>query len=225
MNENAQPSKLLVGGIGIATLIASLALYKLWTVNPSLFQDRNIWIALRVVMFVITAGTAYKYTLRDRLALQAKERAMRPPHIVSQGEHAVLTGEKVALSALGAVLCTLAYIGIASSVITTILFSVLLFTGGIPAYGALQSIGMFLVVGVSSFVMLRFSRGSFKKSHSIDAGIPLTRTEMNDLPAPDTLVRASQEPLQLQQATLLRPATETPEAHEEQLLRAANEQQ
>lgn len=45
--------------------------------------------------------------------------------------------------------------------------------------------------------------------------------EKVNLPAPDTLVRASEEPVQAQKAMLLRAATETRERHEEQLVRAA----
>ena len=54
----------------------------------------------------------------------------------------------------------------------------------------------------------------------IDPGVPLTRANTADLPAPDSLVRASAEPVQEQQAVLLRAATETAERHEEQLVRA-----
>lgn len=225
MDEYSKPNKLLAWGIGIAALLASLALYKVWTVNPKLFSDHNIWFAIRVLLTLGAVGTWIKVARRDRLALEAKEREGRPPHIVSRGEYAINTSEKVTLSALGAVLCTLAYIGIASTTITALLCTVLFFTGGVEGLDAFRDAGIVLVMGVSSFVMLRFSRGSFTKSHSIDAGIPLTQAEMNDLPVPDTLVRASQEPLQLQQATLLRPAVEIPEAHEEQLLRAASEQE
>lgn len=51
--------------------------------------------------------------------------------------------------------------------------------------------------------------------------VPLTRANTAGLPAPDSLVRASQEPLQAQQKILLRPALETTERQEEELLRAS----
>ncbi len=53
--------------------------------------------------------------------------------------------------------------------------------------------------------------------------VPLTRANAADLPAPASLVRASEEPLQKQQATLLRPAAQYGDAHEEQLLVASIE--
>ena len=225
MNETLQRGRLRTWGMGIVLLVVGCALYKWWALNPKLFWDRNIWLALRMMLFVSAIGGWIKVARRDRKALEAKNRELHPAPLVSRGEYAVRTGEKVTLSALGAVLCTLAYIGIASTVITTLLCTALFFSGGIEGLDALRDAGIILVMGVSSFLMLKFSRGSFNKSHSIDAGIPLTQAEMNDLPPPDTLVRASQEPMQLQQATLLRAATETSEAHEEQLLRAADRQE
>ena len=53
--------------------------------------------------------------------------------------------------------------------------------------------------------------------------IPITRANTADLPAPDSLVRASSEPLQAQDAVLLRAVEERQEKHEEQLLRAITE--
>ena len=53
-----------------------------------------------------------------------------------------------------------------------------------------------------------------------DPGIPLTRANTGGLPAIDSLVRASAEPIQAQETVLLRAATETTERQEEQLLRA-----
>ena len=53
------------------------------------------------------------------------------------------------------------------------------------------------------------------------AGVPLTRANIGHLPAPDSLVRASAEPVQEQQSVLLRAATEGMERHEEQLVRAS----
>jgi hypothetical protein len=61
----------------------------------------------------------------------------------------------------------------------------------------------------------------WKQSQQVDPGIPIHRVNTADLPAPDTLVRASAEPVQEQQTVLLRAATETQERHEEQLVRAS----
>lgn len=49
--------------------------------------------------------------------------------------------------------------------------------------------------------------------------VPLTRITAPYLSAPESLVRASGEPIQEQQTVLLRAATQTQERHEEQLLR------
>ncbi len=54
-----------------------------------------------------------------------------------------------------------------------------------------------------------------------DVGLPLTRANTADLPASDSLVRASQEPVQAQEGVLLRAAAQTQDGHEEQLLRAS----
>jgi hypothetical protein len=61
----------------------------------------------------------------------------------------------------------------------------------------------------------------FVKASQMEPVVPLTRANTAGLPAPESLVRASQEPAQEQQAVLLRAATQTQERHEEQLLRAA----
>jgi hypothetical protein len=51
--------------------------------------------------------------------------------------------------------------------------------------------------------------------------VPLTRANTAELPASNSLVRASAPPVQEPQAVLLRAATETQERHEEQLVRAS----
>ena len=66
---------------------------------------------------------------------------------------------------------------------------------------------------------------SLNQAQRINPGVPLTRANTADLPAPDTLVRASSEPLQAQEAVLLRAAAEGQEKHEEQLVRAVNGQE
>lgn len=54
----------------------------------------------------------------------------------------------------------------------------------------------------------------------INLGVPLTRANTADLPAPDSLVRASTEPEQAQQAVLLRAAAKEQERQAEELVRA-----
>ncbi len=55
---------------------------------------------------------------------------------------------------------------------------------------------------------------------TLDTGVPLTRANVGDLPAPASLVRAAEEPVQAQQAILLRPSPPRHERQEEQLVRA-----
>lgn len=60
----------------------------------------------------------------------------------------------------------------------------------------------------------------FRVAKQVDVGVPLTRVNTADLPAPDSLVRASSQPVQAQEIVLLRASKETQDKHEEQLLRA-----
>ncbi len=65
---------------------------------------------------------------------------------------------------------------------------------------------------------------SLKHARKIHDSIPLTRANTADLPAPDSLVRASSEPLQEQQTVLLRAAVQGQETSSEQLVRAVGGQ-
>lgn len=68
------------------------------------------------------------------------------------------------------------------------------------------------------FFLWKQARKSWKFLDEIQ---PVTHVETVHLPALQSLVRASQEPLQVQETILLRPAIETYAQHDEQLLRAA----
>ena len=52
--------------------------------------------------------------------------------------------------------------------------------------------------------------------------VPFTRANTADLPTAETLVRASAEPLEQQQAILLRPASKSDTTPAEQLVRPAD---
>jgi hypothetical protein len=105
----------------------------------------------------------------------------------------------------------------------------LLITGQILFYFFQQPswIGFFILLGNLSLlggISLFFGYAgqlAIKEAKQTDPGVPLTRANTANLPAPDSLVRASAEPMQEQQAVLLRAATETQERHEEQLVRAS----
>ena len=73
---------------------------------------------------------------------------------------------------------------------------------------------------------LAYVHGTFGYNQIIEAartdpGVPFTRMNTADLPASESLVRASEEPTHEHQTVLLRAAIETTERHEEQLVRAA----
>ena len=76
--------------------------------------------------------------------------------------------------------------------------------------------------GLVSLLCYFLAWRSLHKVSKIETGVPITRANTANLPPPDTLVRASSEPVQEQQAVLLRAATERQEKHEERLVRAVN---
>jgi hypothetical protein len=85
-------------------------------------------------------------------------------------------------------------------------------------------------IGYRVFIALFFVPASifaakqiFRDFQQIDPGVPLTRANTADLPAPDSLVRASEEPMQEQQAVLLRAAAQRHETSPEQLVRPTAE--
>ena len=83
---------------------------------------------------------------------------------------------------------------------------------------------MAVTVGVGMMMIRIVGTKVVQHSDKIDAGVPLTRANTASLPDLDSLVRASSEPEQEQQAVLLRAASEGVERHEEQLVRAVEGQ-
>ena len=73
-----------------------------------------------------------------------------------------------------------------------------LFLVAVMLMATIVGIGWMLIREVGIKVVQRFDK--------IDTGIPLTRANVVHLPVPESLVRASIEPVQAQQATLLRAA-------------------
>lgn len=84
---------------------------------------------------------------------------------------------------------------------------------------------MFLLMGTGSYFFRKWGKNAMTRAATLDTGIPFTRANTADLPAPESLVRASAEPVQEPQAVLLRAAAETREKHEEQLLRGVTERE
>ena len=90
-------------------------------------------------------------------------------------------------------------------------------------YTMLQTLLYFLLLAVSligAVIFWRWGRDTYSQAKQVPSVLPLTRANTADLPALDSLVRASSEPIQEQQSVLLRAATETQERHDEQLVRA-----
>jgi uncharacterized membrane protein len=76
-------------------------------------------------------------------------------------------------------------------------------------------------VCVSMVVFGTISRLIYKKVEQATPGVPLTRANTGGLSAPDSLVRASAEPVQEPQAVLLRAGTGMQATPPEQLVRAS----
>jgi len=60
---------------------------------------------------------------------------------------------------------------------------------------------------------------TFKKAKQMDSVLPRTRANIAHFPAAESLVRASQQPVLSPQSVLLRPAADTQDRNEEQLLK------
>ena len=78
-----------------------------------------------------------------------------------------------------------------------------------------------IAIGRLSLALWRGTNMALTAAGQIDHCVPLTRANASDLPALESLVRPSQEPLQIQQGILLRAAMQTTDKQEEQLLRAS----
>ena len=81
-----------------------------------------------------------------------------------------------------------------------------------------------LATGLLTFVFGMLAKKTTKAVKTIDPGVPLTHAKTADLPAPDSLVRASSKPLQAQKAVLLRAVEQEIDTPPEQLVRAVNGQ-
>ena len=82
-----------------------------------------------------------------------------------------------------------------------------------------------LVCFAAAWEMKKVAEKAMQEALSKLSVVPLTRGNSADLPAPDSLVRASSEPMQAQEAVLLRAALEVQETPPEELVRAVNGQE
>lgn len=152
--------------------------------------------------------------------------------IVSKGAYAAAMGQKAALGAGTLILFLL----------TTLLFLIALiaFFAGVSAWAGDWPVwdGPFGVATVTPVLKMKCwavslvciaagagikwatEAGLKKTAQSIDV-LLLTRANTAALPAPDSLVRASSEPVQAQEAVLLRAAAQGQETPAEELVRAS----
>ncbi len=136
--------------------------------------------------------------------------------IVSEGQYAVAQANRYGCGILGIILFGIAAIGAVSSVWDYWL----VFSHRVPWYPWFY---------VSTFYWcLAFGGGwgaflSVKRVRKIDPGIPVSRISADTLPVEESLVRASEEPVQEQQALLLRGTIDNLETPIDQLLRPTGE--
>lgn len=140
--------------------------------------------------------------------------------IVSKGRYAVNLGSKLALTSFGVIVFL---IGGFCFVCTCGLFGMGLVRFKWSELPLLVFIILFM--GGLSVALLYFGVGAVKEAKETDSGLPLTRSNTADLPGADSLVRASSEPVQVQQTILLRAASEGSQTPSEELVRAVNGQE
>lgn len=131
--------------------------------------------------------------------------------IVSREEYLRAMGKKIVLSTYGV---GIVLIGLLTLIATGWLIS---WASG----GVLDGLLLFLVIilGLGSVLLLLIGKAWLREATQIDAGILLTRTNAVDLPAEETLVRASTQPVEKHRTVLLRAAFHSDTTPEEQLVR------
>jgi hypothetical protein len=140
-----------------------------------------------------------------------------PKRIVSKGRYAALLGRKIGFSTFGLALLFFCLL----SALTMVFALVVLRTELNNRADKILFPIVTSLLGVGALYLGHLGRRTIREAKQIETGVPLTRANTADLPAPDSLVRASAEPMQEPQAVLLRAATESVERHEEQLVRAS----
>ena len=142
--------------------------------------------------------------------------------IVSKGEYVKAQGKRVSLtlSAICLYLAAAACGMCATGLLLGILGSLVSLDADL--WGAVLYRGMgVLFFGGATYFLGKMALAALEQTDDMDSVIPLTRANTADLPAPDSLVRASAEPTQEQENVLLRAATQAQKRHEEQLVRAS----
>ena len=135
--------------------------------------------------------------------------------MVSKEEYIRQIGNKASLSCYGVMLLILAFVCVLT---IALIFSVL---SGLFKTHSVYPVLVSFILSFGPLYLGYLGVRLLQEASQYPMGVPLTRANTGDLPAPESLVRASEEPLQAQQSVLLRAATETTEEHKEQLLRAS----
>ena len=89
---------------------------------------------------------------------------------------------------------------------------------------ALQNCVIYIALFATMTLCYRTAIKCLHKAEEINPGIPITRANSADLSASESLVRASTEPTQAQQAVLLRAAAEGVDTPPEEMLRAVGQE-
>jgi len=133
--------------------------------------------------------------------------------IVSKGQYVKTQGQRVGITSAGCGLLFLAAL-CSGATLYLIVFAI---------FGWWEGAIFGFVAGVAALWCGKWGFDSIRYAETIDPGIPLTRKVADTLPVEESLVRASEEPIQEQQAILLRAAVDDQETHSEQLVRPAGE--
>jgi len=137
--------------------------------------------------------------------------SQKPKKIVSTREYTKTTGKRLMLITISIALFFFALED------RNGYFALSYLLGRDPGYS--YSTIIFLCNVLISFGVAWAGIRTFKKARQIDPVLPRTRANIAHLPAAESLVRASEQPILSQQSVLLRPATDAQDRHEEQLLK------
>jgi hypothetical protein len=166
----------------------------------------------------------------SKFDLQISEKSFmnEPPQInkriVSKAEYIQVQGKKVSLAASGSMLALLGMLCICLMICSGICF-ILCFFDAVYGYegnyvlGLKGSVVATMLFGCFGYWCEIVGDAASKRSEKIEAVFPLTRANTANLPAPESLLRASVEPVQGQEAVLLRAASQGEERREEHLLK------
>ena len=119
----------------------------------------------------------------------------------------------LAISLLALVMAIFLLVAMVSSIVAHI----------VPLWLSLLLLACTGLLGGGGIFILHLGRRAIREAKQMQAGVPLTRANIGDLPVPESLVRASSEPVQSLQAVLLRAATGTDTTSSEHLVRAYQE--